>query len=83
MTFSLFARREINHRFCFQCLTHTHHVGIDTQLFAISPLLVLLLYKKPKIGAIVLGVIASISTILRFYVTYTKELNNYVYYGTS
>ncbi|XP_025992851.1 O-acyltransferase like protein [Solenopsis invicta] len=65
------------------CLTHTHHIGIDTQLFAISPLLVLFLYKKPKMGAIVLCVIASISTILRFYVTYTKNLNNYVYYGTS
>ncbi|KAG5314333.1 NRF6 protein, partial [Acromyrmex insinuator] len=65
------------------CLTHTHHIGIDTQLFAISPVLVLLLYKKPKIGAIVLGTIALISTILRFYVTYVKDLNNYVYYGTS
>ncbi|TGZ56969.1 nose resistant to fluoxetine protein 6 [Temnothorax longispinosus] len=65
------------------CLTHTHHVGIDTQLFAISPVMVLLLYKRPKIGAIILGIIASISTILRFYVTYTKDLNNYVYFGTS
>ncbi|KAG5323880.1 NRF6 protein, partial [Acromyrmex heyeri] len=65
------------------CLTHTHHIGIDTQLFMISPVLVLLLYKKPKIGAIVLGTIALISTILRFYITYTKDLNNYVYYGTS
>jgi hypothetical protein len=72
-----------SHILCFQCLTHTHHVGIDTQLFAISPLLVLFLYKKPKMGAIVLCIIASISTILRFYVTYTKDLNNYVYYGTS
>ncbi|CAL1674854.1 unnamed protein product [Lasius platythorax] len=65
------------------CLTHTHHVGIDTQLFAISPVMVLLLYKKPKIGVIVLGAIALISTILRFYVTYTRYLNNYVYFGTS
>ncbi|XP_070515627.1 nose resistant to fluoxetine protein 6 isoform X2 [Cardiocondyla obscurior] len=65
------------------CLTHTHHVGIDTQLFAISPLMVLLLYKRPKMGAIVLAIVASISTILRFYVTYVKDLNNYVYYGTS
>ncbi|XP_067206747.1 nose resistant to fluoxetine protein 6-like isoform X2 [Linepithema humile] len=65
------------------CLTHTHHVGIDTQLFAISPLMVLLLYKRPKIGTIVLCIIALISTILRFYVTYSKNLNNYIYYGTS
>lgn len=65
------------------CLTHTHHVGIDTQLFAISPLLVLLLYKRPKIGILVLGAIASISTVLRFYVMYIRHLNNYVYFGTS
>ncbi|XP_011881618.1 PREDICTED: nose resistant to fluoxetine protein 6 [Vollenhovia emeryi] len=65
------------------CLTHTHHVGIDTQLFAISPIMVLLLYKRPKIGVIILSIIASISTLMRFYVTYTKDLNNYVYYGTS
>ncbi|XP_020278398.1 nose resistant to fluoxetine protein 6-like [Pseudomyrmex gracilis] len=65
------------------CLTHTHHVGIDTQLFAISPLMVLLLYKKPKFGAIILGAIVAISTILRFYVTYIKRLNNYVYFSSS
>ncbi|RLU26672.1 hypothetical protein DMN91_000469 [Ooceraea biroi] len=65
------------------CLTHTHHIGIDTQLFAISPLMVLLLYKRPKIGIIVLAAIASISTALRFYAMYARHLNNYVYYGTS
>ncbi|XP_035739061.1 nose resistant to fluoxetine protein 6-like isoform X2 [Vespa mandarinia] len=65
------------------CLTHTHHVGIDTQLFALSPLLVLLLYKKPKIGSIVLFTLATFSTILRYYVTYFKRLNNYVYFGIS
>ncbi|KAF7391343.1 hypothetical protein HZH66_009823 [Vespula vulgaris] len=65
------------------CLTHTHHIGIDTQLFALSPLLVLLLYKKPKIGSIILLALAAFSTILRYYVTYFKRLNNYVYFGIS
>ncbi|XP_043498479.1 nose resistant to fluoxetine protein 6-like [Polistes fuscatus] len=65
------------------CLTHTHHIGIDTQLFALSPFLVLLLYKKPKIGGIVLLALATFSTMLRYYVTYSKRLNNYVYFGIS
>ncbi|EFN89881.1 O-acyltransferase like protein [Harpegnathos saltator] len=65
------------------CLTHTHHVGIDMQLFAVSPLMVLLLYKRPKIGALVLVIVASISTIMRFYAMYTRHLNNYIYFGTS
>ncbi|CAK9807752.1 Nose resistant to fluoxetine protein 6 [Anthophora plagiata] len=65
------------------CLTHTHHLGIDTQLFIFSPLMVLLLYKKPKTGTIVLIVCALLSTALRYFVTYYKQLNNYVFFGTS
>ncbi|OAD54557.1 Nose resistant to fluoxetine protein 6 [Eufriesea mexicana] len=65
------------------CLTHTHHLGIDTQLFILSPLMVLLLYKKPKTGTIVLVMCALFSTALRYFVTYYKELNNYVFFGTS
>ncbi|XP_012283860.1 nose resistant to fluoxetine protein 6 [Orussus abietinus] len=65
------------------CLTHTHHLGIDTQLFAISPLLVILLWKKPKLGGFFLTSLATISTILRYRVTYMKRLNNYVFFGTS
>ncbi|XP_014475148.1 PREDICTED: nose resistant to fluoxetine protein 6 [Dinoponera quadriceps] len=65
------------------CLTHTHHVGIDMQLFLVSPLMVLLLYKRPKIGALVLAMVASVSTILRFYAMYSRHLSNYIYFGTS
>ncbi|XP_066603638.1 nose resistant to fluoxetine protein 6 [Prorops nasuta] len=65
------------------CLTHTHHLGIDTQLFVFSPLMVMLLYKSPKFGSIILGTIAILSTILRYYVTYKMRLNNYVFFGTS
>ncbi|XP_011502852.1 PREDICTED: nose resistant to fluoxetine protein 6-like [Ceratosolen solmsi marchali] len=65
------------------CLTHTHHVGIDTQLFALSPLMVLAIYKKPKIGITVLTLVAMLSTVLRFYVTYFYRLNNYIFFGTS
>ncbi|XP_043275133.1 nose resistant to fluoxetine protein 6 isoform X2 [Venturia canescens] len=65
------------------CLTHTHHLGIDTQLFALSPLLVMLLYKRPKIGSLVLVLIATLSTALRYHVTIHKNLNNYVFFGAS
>ncbi|XP_076750177.1 nose resistant to fluoxetine protein 6 isoform X2 [Xylocopa sonorina] len=65
------------------CLTHTHHLGIDTQLFIFSPLMVLLLYKSPKTGTVVLAICALYSTALRYFVTYYKQLNNYVFFGTS
>ncbi|XP_014214340.1 nose resistant to fluoxetine protein 6-like [Copidosoma floridanum] len=65
------------------CLTHTHHVGIDTQLFFLSPLLVLAIYKRPKIGIPLLAILAVASTALRFYVTYHYRLNNYIFFGTS
>ncbi|XP_063973444.1 O-acyltransferase like protein isoform X1 [Diachasmimorpha longicaudata] len=65
------------------CLTHTHHIGIDTQLFALSPIMILALYKYPKMGALILISTAVFSTGLRYYVTYFKRLNNYVFFGTS
>ncbi|XP_014232927.1 O-acyltransferase like protein-like [Trichogramma pretiosum] len=65
------------------CLTHTHHVGIDTQLFFLSPLMILAIYKRPRIGFAVLAALATISTALRFFVTYHYRLNNYVFFGTS
>ncbi|XP_043250987.1 nose resistant to fluoxetine protein 6-like [Colletes gigas] len=65
------------------CLTHTHHLGIDTQLFVLSPLMVLLLFKKPKTGFFILSLCAINSTALRYFVTHYKHLNNYVFFGTS
>ncbi|KAK0172238.1 hypothetical protein PV328_005583 [Microctonus aethiopoides] len=74
------------HNYCgFEkiCLTHTHHIGIDTQLFIFSPIMVWLMYKWPKYGSIILGGLAIISTGLRYFVAYYKELNTYVYFGAS
>nr|XP_023016320.1 nose resistant to fluoxetine protein 6 [Leptinotarsa decemlineata] len=65
------------------CLTHTHHIGIDTQLFFISPVLIYLIWRWPKRGSIALTALAIISTIMRFYVSYTLKLSNYVHFGTS
>nr|XP_014275443.2 nose resistant to fluoxetine protein 6 [Halyomorpha halys] len=63
------------------CLTHTHHIGIDTQLFLVSPLLIFLVYKWPRQGLLTLLSIGIISTILRFYTVYIRQLNLYVYFG--
>ncbi|XP_050308684.1 O-acyltransferase like protein-like [Anthonomus grandis grandis] len=65
------------------CLTHTHHLGIDTQLFFTSPFMIYGLWRWPLKGATALTTIATISTVARFYVTYTMRLSNYVHFGTS
>lgn len=68
--------------FSNMCLTHTHHIGIDSELFVIAPFLILMLWKWPKKGTYVLISLGFLSTIARYYVTYTKNLSNYVFFGT-
>ncbi|XP_066254847.1 nose resistant to fluoxetine protein 6-like [Euwallacea similis] len=65
------------------CLTHTHHLGIDTQLFFASPFMVYGLWRWPLKGSVVLICLAVMSTAARYYVTYSMQLNNYVHFGTS
>ncbi|GLV41432.1 drop dead [Carabus blaptoides fortunei] len=65
------------------CLTHTHHVGIDTQLFAFSPLMIFLIWRWPRRGISILITLATVSTLMRYYVTYSMRLSNYVHFGTS
>lgn len=68
--------------FSNMCLTHTHHVGIDTELFLVAPFLILLLWRWPKKGMKLIIGLATLSTIARYYVSYTHELSNYVFFGT-
>ncbi|XP_075219173.1 drop dead [Lycorma delicatula] len=63
------------------CLTHTHHVGIDTQLFLVSPILVKIVWKWPKQGLTALLALGIYSTVLRFSATYFRQLNLFVYFG--
>ncbi|RZF42114.1 hypothetical protein LSTR_LSTR006707 [Laodelphax striatellus] len=63
------------------CLTHTHHVGIDTQLFLISPILIKMVWKWPKQGLVTLFALGTVSTILRFYATYFRSLSLFVHFG--
>jgi len=64
-----------------QCLSETHHVGTDAQLFALSPLLVYMVWKWPRTGLSVLTGLAAISTALRYNVTVSKHLTYYIYFG--
>ncbi|XP_063911906.1 nose resistant to fluoxetine protein 6-like isoform X2 [Zophobas morio] len=63
------------------CLTHTHQLGIDMQLFFITPLLVYLIWNYKKLGFLVLFGTGLASTILRFWIAYTNELTSVVYFG--
>ncbi|CAO1376055.1 unnamed protein product [Diamesa tonsa] len=65
------------------CLTHTHHVGIDTELFVVAPFFISLMWKWPKKGLFVVVTLAIFSTVARYYVTFTNGLTNYVYFGVS
>lgn len=63
------------------CMTHTHHVGTDFALFLCAPFIVALLYKYPRKGSAVIFLLALLSSIGRFYITYAREMTVYVLSG--
>nr|CAD7569101.1 unnamed protein product [Timema californicum] len=63
------------------CLTHTHQLGIDMQLFLISPLVVYLLWKSRWLGVLLILIVCWWSTALRYTVTYNNNLSTVVYFG--
>ncbi|KAK6620386.1 hypothetical protein RUM44_006787 [Polyplax serrata] len=65
------------------CLTHTHHMGIDSQLFFLSPLLVYVLFKWPVYGTSLLVGMAATSTMARYSATVEKNLSFFIYPGIS
>ncbi|XP_061386381.1 nose resistant to fluoxetine protein 6-like, partial [Musca vetustissima] len=69
--------------FSNMCLTHTHHLGIDTQLFAVAPFMIFAMWKWPRKGAMALVALALLATFGRYYVTVLYELSNYIYFGTN
>lgn len=63
------------------CLTHTHYVSTDMQLFIMTWLVAYVLWKYPKKGGLtILGLILA-SNIGRFYVTFTNEISDFMYFG--
>jgi peptidoglycan/LPS O-acetylase OafA/YrhL len=73
----------IHNWFSFEdmCNLHTHHVGSDFELFLTAPLLLTLLWKWPRRGSVLIILLAAVSTLGRFYVTYTGELMYFVPFG--
>ncbi|CAG4940140.1 unnamed protein product [Colias eurytheme] len=65
------------------CLTHTHQLGIDMQLYVGTFPLMLILWKFKRLGlALILGIAVS-STILRYLATHWYDISMFVYYGIS
>lgn len=65
------------------CLTHTHQIGMDMQLYVATLPLMLLLWKMNKLGwALIFGV-AVASTVLRYLAIYWHDISMIVYYGIS
>ncbi|XP_065364375.1 nose resistant to fluoxetine protein 6 [Calliphora vicina] len=69
--------------FSEMCLTHTHHLGIDTELFAVAPIMILAMWKWPRKGMTTLVALCFIGTAARYYTTVVNELSNYIYFGTN
>jgi len=66
-----------------QCIQETHQLGIDIQLFAVSPLFVYMVWKWPRTGLSVLTGLAAISTALRYNATVSGRLSYYLIFGLS
>ncbi|EDW06368.2 nose resistant to fluoxetine protein 6 [Drosophila mojavensis] len=69
--------------FSEMCLTHTHHLGIDTELFAVAPLFIFVLWRWPRRGLLALLFLCTIGTAARYYTTIVNQLSNYIYFGTN
>lgn len=68
--------------FCFQCLTHTHQLAIDFQLFIMAIPLMYLLRKSKAVALFVIAAIMSASTILRYQAVKNNDLATVVYFGS-
>lgn len=60
------------------CITNTHHVGTDFELFIVALFFIIFIYFLPKEGMITTALFAVASTVARAYITYVKEITVYV-----
>ncbi|XP_028028515.1 nose resistant to fluoxetine protein 6 [Bombyx mandarina] len=65
------------------CLTHTHQIGMDMQLYVATLPLMLLFWKARTIGWTVFASIAVGSTVLRYLAIHWYDISMFVYYGIS
>lgn len=67
----------------FQCLTHTHQIGMDMQLYVATLPLMLVIWKYSTLGWSLLALMAVASTALRYLAIYWYDISMFVYYGIS
>ncbi|KAI1292044.1 Nose resistant to fluoxetine protein 6 [Halotydeus destructor] len=55
------------------CLSHSWYSAVDMQLYLIAPIIIIALYKKPKIGFTILGAILVGSMAITAFLTFTRH----------
>uniref|UniRef100_A0A2A4J5M9 Nose resistant-to-fluoxetine protein N-terminal domain-containing protein n=1 Tax=Heliothis virescens TaxID=7102 RepID=A0A2A4J5M9_HELVI len=65
------------------CLTHTHQIGMDMQLYVATLPLMVIIWKYRTLGWSLLALIAVASTALRYLAIYWYDISMFVYYGIS
>ncbi|XP_037297265.1 nose resistant to fluoxetine protein 6 [Manduca sexta] len=65
------------------CLTHTHQIGMDMQLYVATLPLMVLIWKARTLGWSLLVGIAAASTLLRYLAIHWYDISMFVYYGIS
>ncbi|CAH2243574.1 jg12884 [Pararge aegeria aegeria] len=65
------------------CLTHTHQIGMDMQLYVATLPLMLVLWKFRTLGLTLILGVATASTILRYLAIQWYDISMFVYYGIS
>ncbi|XP_046978716.1 nose resistant to fluoxetine protein 6 [Vanessa cardui] len=65
------------------CLTHTHQIGMDMQLYVATLPLMYILWKFRKTGLALIVGIAAASTVLRYLAIHWYDISMFVYYGIS
>jgi hypothetical protein len=63
------------------CLTHSHYVATDMQLFLITSLVAYVLWRYPMKGGLSVVLLICASNIVRFYIAYTNRISDFMYYG--
>ncbi|XP_045459770.1 nose resistant to fluoxetine protein 6 [Melitaea cinxia] len=65
------------------CLTHTHQIGMDMQLYVATLPLMFVLWKSKRLGLALIFGISVISTVLRYLAIHWYDISMFVYYGIS
>ena len=60
---------------CSQCIGITWYLAVDMQLFWLSPILLIMLKKQPKIGLITILIACVTGMIINFVNAYVNSIN--------